>query len=297
MYLSAGVHPHRRQVVETMAFGTGHQIVIVPLRDGVTDWASVDVTDAAAVVAAYPNYLGVLEDLTEAKALAVANDALFVVDGDPVAASVLKSAADWGADVYVGEGQPFGTALSFGGPFLGLFACTTEQIRRLPGRIVGETLDSNGRRAFVTTLRAREQDIRREKATSNICSNQTLMAVTAAIQLGYLGTQGLAEVATRCAQGAHVLFDALTAIPGVTAVSTAPFFREFALRLPKSAAEVLTALVDEGILGGLSLTSLAGPRDPSVEGDTDNILLIAVTERRTQADIDHFTSSLRKVLA
>ena len=297
MYVSAGVHPHRRHVVETMAFGTGHTIVVVPLRDGVTDWASVDVTDAAAVIAAYPNYLGVLEDLTEAKALAVANDALFVVDGDPVAASVLKSAADWGADVYVGEGQPFGTALSFGGPFLGLFACTTEQIRRLPGRIVGETLDSNGRRAFVTTLRAREQDIRREKATSNICSNQTLMAVTAAIQLGYLGTQGLAEVATRCAQGAHVLFDALTAIPGVTAVSSAPFFREFALRLPKSAAEVLTSLVDEGILGGLSLASLAGPRDPSVEGDTDNILLIAVTERRTQADIDHFTSSLRKVLA
>ena len=297
MYVSAGVHPHRRHVVETMAFGTGHTIVVVPLRDGVTDWGSVDVTDAAAVVAAYPNYLGVLEDLTEAKALAVANDALFVVDGDPVAASVLKSAADWGADVYVGEGQPFGTALSFGGPYLGLFACTTEQIRRLPGRIVGETLDSNGRRAFVTTLRAREQDIRREKATSNICSNQTLMAVTAAIQLGYLGTQGLAEVATRCAQGAHVLFDALTAIPGVTAVSSAPFFREFALRLPKSAVEVLTALVGEGILGGLSLTSLAGPRDPSVEGDTDNILLIAVTERRTQADIDHFTSSLRKVLA
>lgn len=297
MYLSAGIHPHWRQVVQTMAFGTGHNIVIVPLRDGVTDWSSVDVRDAAAVVVAYPNYLGVLEDLSDAKALAVANDALFVVAGDPVAASVLKSAASWGADIYVGEGQPFGTALSFGGPFLGLFACTTEQIRRLPGRIVGETVDSNGRRAFVTTLRAREQDIRREKATSNICSNQTLMAVTAAIQLGYLGTQGLAEVATRCAQGAHALFDALVAIPGVTPVSSAPFFREFALRLPQSAASVLSALVGEGILGGLSLRSLAGERDLSVEGDLDTIVLITVTERRTQADIDHFATSLRKVLA
>jgi len=123
------------------------------------------------------------------------------------------------------------------------------------------------------------------------------MAVTAAIQLGYLGTQGLAEVATRCAQGAHALFAALTAIPGVSPVSTAPFFREFALRLPRSADEVLAALVDEGILGGLSLRSLVGANDPSVDGETDNIVLIAVTERRTQADIDHFVTSLRKVLA
>ncbi len=139
-----------------------------------------------------------------------------------------KTAGQWGADVFVGEGQPFGTALGFGGPFLGLFACTQDQVRRLPGRIVGETVDSNDRRAFVTTLRAREQDIRREKATSNVCTNQTLMAVTAAIQLGWLGTRGLREVATRCAQGAHYLFDELAQIPGVAAVSTQPFFREFA---------------------------------------------------------------------
>ena len=137
--------------------------------------------------------------------MAVGHGALFVLGADPVAAGVLKTAGQWGADVFVGEGQPFGTALSFGGPYLGLFACTHAQIRRLPGRIVGETVDSNDRRSFVTTLRAREQDIRREKATSNVCTNQTLMAVTAAIQLGWLGTQGLREVATRCAQGAHYL--------------------------------------------------------------------------------------------
>jgi len=297
MLISAGVHPNWRAVVKTFAFGTGHEIIEVPLVDGVTDWASVDASGAAAVIAAYPNYLGVLEDLSDAKALSVANDALFVVAGDPVAAGVLKTAGQWGADVYVGEGQPFGTALSFGGPFLGLFACTEAQIRRLPGRIVGETLDSNGRRAFVTTLRAREQDIRREKATSNICSNQTLMAVTAAIQLGYLGTQGLAEVATRCAQGAHYLFDKLVALPGVSAVSSQPFFREFALRLPKNAAAVLAELADQGILGGLALSGLAGESDASLEGDLANVVLITVTERRTLAELDHYVDVLGKVLS
>jgi len=297
MLVSAGVHPNWRAVVKTFAFGTGHDIVEVPLKDGVTDWASVDATGAAAVVSAYPNFLGVLEDQSAAKALAVANDALFVVAGDPVAAGVLKTAGDWGADVYVGEGQPFGTALSFGGPYLGLFACTEAQIRRLPGRIVGETVDSNGRRAFVTTLRAREQDIRREKATSNICSNQTLMAVTAAIQLGYLGTQGLADVATRCAQGAHYLFDQLIQIPGVRALSTQPFFREFALRLPVAADQVLSAMADEGILGGIALSSLVGESDPALEGDTTNVMIVAVTERRTRDEIDRYVAVLGKVLS
>src|SRR5665213_3100778 len=222
MVISSGVHPHWRQVARTFARGTGHEIVEVPLRDGVTDWKSVDATSAAAVVAAYPNYLGVLEDLSEAKALAEANEALFVVGADPVAAGVLKTAGQWGADVFVGEGQAFGTPLSFGGPYLGLFACTEAQVRRLPGRIVGETVDLSVRNAFVTALRAREQDIRREKATSNVCTNQTLMAVTATIQLGWLGTQGLREVATRCAQGAHYLYDELLSISGVQAVSSQP---------------------------------------------------------------------------
>ena len=297
MLISAGVHPNWRAVVKTFAQGTGHEIVEVPLIDGVTDWSSVDATDAACVVSAYPNYLGVLENIAEAKQVAVGAGALLVVAGDPVAASVLKSAGSWGADIYVGEGQPFGMALSFGGPFLGLFACNEEQIRRLPGRIVGETVDSNGRRAFVTTLRAREQDIRREKATSNICSNQTLMAVTAAIQLGYLGTYGLAEVATRCAQGAHYLFDELTTIAGVTALNDQPFFREFALRLPVAADGILSALADEGILGGVAVRSLVGDIDPSIAGDTSNIVLIAVTERRTRVELDRYASVLRKVLS
>jgi glycine dehydrogenase subunit 1 len=214
-----------------------------------------------------------------------------------MASGVLRTAGEWGADVFVGEGQPLGTALSFGGPFLGLFACTLEQIRRLPGRIVGETVDSNDRRAFVTTLRAREQDIRREKATSNVCTNQTLMAVTAAIQLGWLGTQGYAEIATRCAQGAHYLQGRLLEVGGVAPVSTQPFLREFALRLPRRASGVLDDLVGEGILGGLSVESLAGEHDPSIEGATSDVVLIAVTERRTRAELDRYVDVLTKVLS
>ena len=296
MLISAGVHPHWRHVVRTFAQGTGHEIIEVPLRDGLTDWSSVDVSGASAIVGAYPNYLGVLEDMSIAKNVAVANDALFVLCADPVAAGVLKTAGQWGADVFVGEGQPFGTALSFGGPYLGLFACTVDQVRRLPGRIVGETLDSNERRAFVTTLRAREQDIRREKATSNVCTNQTLMAVTAAIQLGWLGTRGLREVATRCAQGAHYLYDELRDVKEVTPVSSQPFFREFAFRTESPAALVLERMTSDGVLGGLSVSSLTNGADPSVSEDIDNVILVTVTERRTREQIDHYVDVLRKAV-
>lgn len=297
MVISSGVHPHWRAVAKTFARGTGHEILEVPLRDGVTDWDSVDTTGAAAIVGAYPNYLGVIEDMTTAKELAVANGALFILGADPVAASVLKTAGQWGADVFVGEGQPFGTPLAFGGPFLGLFACTNEQVRRLPGRIVGETVDSSDRRSFVTTLRAREQDIRREKATSNVCTNQTLMAVTAAIQLGWLGTFGVREVATRCAQGAHYLFDELCRIDGVRPVSTQPFFREFALRVNSNAAVVLSEMAGNGVLGGLAVAGLCQDDDASIEGDLDDVMLVTVTERRTKDEIDHYVDVCKKAVS
>jgi glycine dehydrogenase subunit 1 len=297
MIISAGVHPHWRGVVRTFARGTGHVIVEVPLKDGVTDWGSVDCAGAAAIVASYPNYLGIMEDMGEAKALAVASDALLVLGADPVAAGVLKTAGQWGADVFVGEGQAFGTPLAYGGPYLGLFACTNDLVRRLPGRIVGETVDSNDRRAFVTTLRAREQDIRREKATSNVCTNQTLMAVTAAIQLGWLGTYGLREVATRCAQGAHFLFDEVTKIKGVEPVSTQPFFREFAYRVPKKASKVLSRMADNGFLGGLSTEALNGDGPVDAQCETDDVILVTVTERRTKSDIDLYVKTLTKAIS
>jgi glycine dehydrogenase subunit 1 len=296
MFVSAGVHPHWRAVMRTFAQGTGHEIVEVRLKDGITDWPSVDASGAAAIVASYPNYLGVMEDMSGAKKLAVANEALFVLGADPIAAGVLKTAGQWGADVFVAEGQPFGTALSFGGPYLGLFACSSELIRRLPGRIVGETVDSNDRRAFVTTLRAREQDIRREMATSNVCTNQTLMAVTAAIQLGWLGTYGLREVATRCAQGAHFLFDEVTKIKGVEPVSTQPFFREFAIRVPKRASKVLSHMAEAGILAGLSTAALSAGGTIDAECETDQVMLVAVTERRTRTEIEHYVKTLRKAV-
>jgi len=250
--VSAGVHPHWRAVLTTFAAGTGHRLVEVPLRGGVTDWdAAAADEDVGVVVAGSPNYLGCLEDLADVRRRCDGLGALMVVVTDPLSAGLVKSPGEWGADVAVGEGQGFGTALSFGGPYLGLFACAAAHVRRLPGRLVGETLDADGRLAYVTTLRAREQDIRREKATSNICTNQTLMALTAVVQLGWLGTTGLVEVALRCARGARYCKDALVGAAG------------------------------DGSIGA----------DDAAHG-----LLVAVTERRSRAEIDRFVAALDKAV-
>jgi glycine dehydrogenase subunit 1 len=222
-----------------------------------------------------------------------------VMAADPVAVGLLKSPGEWGADVMVGEGQALGVPLAFGGPYLGLFACSQEQVRRLPGRLVGETVDLDGRRAYVTTLRAREQDIRRERATSNVCTNQTLMAVTAAIQLGWLGTTGLGEVALRCARGARYCRDSLLAIDGVEPLTgETPVLREFALRLPVPAATVVERLAAEGYLAGIALDQLVGEGgDGSVDAEAAaHGLLVAVTERRTRAEIDGLVTALDKAV-
>jgi glycine dehydrogenase subunit 1 len=286
--MSSGVNPSWRSVARTMAAGTGHAIEEVPLADGATAWDRGTDRAPGVVVVAYPNYLGCLEDLGAARRLCDDTGALLVVVFDPVCAGILRSPAAWGADVAVGEGQPLGMPLSFGGPYLGLFACRDDQVRRLPGRLVGETVDAEGRRAYVTTLRAREQDIRREKATSNVCTNQTLMAVTAAVQLGWLGSSGLAEVALRSARGSRYCRQALLAVPGVEPLCTTPVVREFALRLPVSAADVVERLVEEGFLAGI-------PLDPAYAGD-DRGLLVAVTERRTREEIDGFAAAFDKAV-
>jgi glycine dehydrogenase subunit 1 len=292
VWVSEGIHPHWRQMLDTFAIGTGHRIRTVPLADGVTAWPAVEdeAGDTPGVVlVAYPNYLGCLEDLSAARALCDRTGALLVVGADPLAAGLLRSAGEWGADVMVGEGQVFGTALGFGGPYLGLFACATAHVRRLPGRLVGETADVEGRRAYVTTLRAREQDIRREKATSNVCTNQTLMAVTAAVQLGWLGTSGLAEVALRCARGTRYLREALLAIDGVAPFASAPVLREFAVRLPLPAETAIARMADAGFLAGISLAG------DVVDGEHG--LLVAVTERRTRDEIDAYVTALAKAIA
>jgi len=287
---SQGVNPRWVEVLRTFAHGSGHEVEVVPLAAGVTDWGGLAPGRAGAVIVAYPNYLGILEDLAAARAAADRLGAHLIVCQDPIAAGLLRSPGDAGADVVVGEGQALGNPLGFGGPYLGLFSCRAEHVRRLPGRLVGETVDVEGRRAYVTTLRAREQDIRREKATSNVCTNETLMAVTAAIQLGWLGTAGLREVALRCARGTRYCREALCAIPGVEPVFDAPVVREFALRASLEAEVIVDRLLAEGYLGGIPVRE--GFAGTAAEG----ALLVAVTERRTAAEIDGFAAAFARVI-
>jgi glycine dehydrogenase subunit 1 len=294
VWVSSGLNPSWRAVLETFSSGTGHDIVEVPLSAGCTQWGEFDaatsgVEPPGAVVVAYPNYLGCLEDLSTARTICDRTGALLVVAFDPVCSGILRSPGEWGADVVVGEGQPLGTPLSFGGPYLGLFACRLEHVRRLPGRLVGETADADGRRAYVTTLRAREQDIRREKATSNVCTNQTLMAVTAAIQLGWLGSRGLEEVALRSARAAAYCRESLLSLGGIEPLVDAPVVREFAMRLPLDAATVVDRMVDAGFLAGI-------PLDQTYAGGRDDALLVALTEKRTRAEIDSFVAAMDKAV-
>ena len=259
------------------------------LVSGTTNWGELEQIGAqqpGVIVVQHPNYLGCLEDLDAARRRAEAKGAILVVAFDPVAAGLLRSPGAYGADVVVGEGQPFGTPLSFGGPYLGLFACKREQVRRLPGRLVGESVDVDGRRAYVTTLRTREQDIRREKASSNVCTNQTLIAVACAVQLAWLGTSGLGELALRCARGTRYAREALLAIDGVEPHNDAPVFREFAVTTPTLGEIVVERMAEEGFLAGIPLGEEYGERG----------LLISVTERRTRDEIDAFAAAFEKVI-
>jgi glycine dehydrogenase subunit 1 len=291
---SDGVNPRWRQQLQTFSRGSGHEIEQVPLVDGVTHWGGMQSSSggdrAGAVVVATPNFLGCLEDVATARATADRLGARLVVCFDPVAAGVLKTPGSLGADIVVGEGQAFGMPLSFGGPYLGLFACRLADVRRLPGRLVGETVDVEGRPAYVTTLRAREQDIRRERASSNVCTNQTLMAVTAAIQLGWLGTGGLVEVATRSARAARYCRESLLALDGVEPVASASVLREFALHTPVGPELLIERLVGEGFLAGTVVDE--GFNGTPYAGS----LLVATTERRTRSEIDAFAAAFEKAL-
>lgn len=284
VWVSGGVHPHWRQVMRTFARGTGHDLVEHPLVGGLSRWPdAAGATSPAALLVQYPNYLGCLDDLASAADTARRCGAMLLVAFDPVAAGILRSPGSWGADVVVGEGQPFGTPLSFGGPYLGLFACRREHVRRLPGRLVGETVDVDGRRSYVTTLRTREQDIRREKASSNVCTNETLIAVAFAVHLAWLGTHGLRELALRCARGARYTREALLGIGGVEAVAEAPVLREFGVRTPVAAEVVVERMAESGFLAGI-------PLDDEYGGG----LLVAVTERRTRHEIDAYVAAFEK---
>jgi glycine dehydrogenase subunit 1 len=286
LVVSAAVSPLARRVVGTYAAGPRLPIKLVPWADGVTDLDALRraVTDkTAAVMVQYPNFFGCLEELDAAARIAHEHGALFVVSVDPIALALLRPPAEAGADIVVGEGQGLGNPLMGGGPYLGLFACRKELVRRMPGRLVGQTVDNQGRRGFVLTLQTREQHIRREKATSNICTNQTLMAIAATVYLAWLGPNGLGELGRQCGAKAHYAAERLEALHGAARMfPDRDFFKEFPLRIEEDAAIVQRQLIDRGFLVG-----------PVIEGG----LLVSVTERRTRQEIDELVKAFEEVLS
>ncbi|MCL1999001.1 MAG: aminomethyl-transferring glycine dehydrogenase subunit GcvPA [Turicibacter sp.] len=278
--LPTNVNPLVRQTVATYAWAADAVSAEIPHKDGLVDVdalaASID-EKTAAVVVQQPNYFGLLEDVEAIAEVVKAKKAKLIVYSYPIAAAIVKSPGECGADIAVGEGQPLGIPLSFGGPYLGFLACTDKMLRRIPGRVAGETVDDQGRRAFVLTLQAREQHIRRETATSNICSNQALCALTAACYLAAMGPVGLAEVAEQTYSKAHYLQEKLASI-GHVPLYTGEFFHEFVTKTP-NAHEVVKKLAENGILGGLPL-------------DDDHILWCA-TEQNSVRDVDDMISVLR----
>ena len=291
--LGAGVNPLYRQVTATYCDGPRLKLRAVPAPDGVTDLDAarklVDPKKTAALVVQTPNFYGCLEDVSAAAEIAHAAGALLIVVADPVNLGVLEGPGRLGADIVVGEGQGLGVPMSYGGPNLGVFAARKELVRRMPGRLVGATVDLDGQRGFVLTLQTREQHIRRAKATSNICTNVALCALMATIYVSTLGKQGLVEVGEQSVAKAHYAAERLAAIPGVSLRFSAPFFKEFALRLPVAPDRVVGRLMKSRILAGVPL----GRLDRSLR----DCLLVAVTERRTRAEIDAFADALAKAVA
>lgn len=291
--VSDGMHPATLQVLETSLHGRDLVLERIPLTDGVTDLDELKKRigpDVAAVMVAGPNFYGLIEDVEAICSVAHEAGALAAVSINPVALGLLESPGAQGADIVVGEVQSFGNQPQFGGPLCGLFAAKKELVRRMPGRLVAETMDKGGRRGFVLTLQTREQHIRREKATSNICTNSSLLALGATIYFCLLGPKGLKEVAEQCLRKAHYLQERLCDIPGVRRSHAGPFFHEFALDLPRPAGGVVDSLLaGDRILAGLDL----GRLDPSQK----NRLLVAVTEKRTREEMDRFVDAMRRVIA
>ncbi|MEO9131603.1 MAG: aminomethyl-transferring glycine dehydrogenase subunit GcvPA [Sphingomonas sp.] len=294
--LSSGLHPHYVSVAKTMAKFTGDLLETgTPTLSAENDIdaliARID-NDTSCVVVQYPDILGRIADLAPLAAACHAKKALLVaVVTEPVALGALKSPGEMDADIVVGEGQSIGVGLQFGGPYVGLFGCKEKYVRQMPGRLCGETLDADGRRGFVLTLSTREQHIRREKATSNICTNSGLCALAFSIHMTLLGEAGLRALAETNHAGAVAAADRLAMVPGVELINTS-FFNEFTLKLPIEARPVVRTLAERGILAGVSLGRLY----PG-EGALANGLVIAVTETTTAEDVETLASALEEVLA
>jgi glycine dehydrogenase subunit 1 len=295
LVVSAGLHPHTIETLRTNAHGYGMDVVEVGLRDGVTDpdaWAAAVDADTSAAIFAQPNFYGAVEDAAALSAAAKAGaNPVVVAQVDPIALGVLRAPGECGVDVAVGEGQPLGNRLDFGGPSFGFFAAREEYLRRMPGRIAGETLDVDGRRGFVLTLQTREQHIRREKATSNICTSQALNALAGVVYLTWLGRRGIVELGELLLARTHYAREQLAGLAGVEKLHEQPVIREFALRLDGDVAAIRTRCVERGVNPGVDVEALSGrPEDRGV-------LLVAITERRSRADIDRLVDVLGAAVA
>ncbi len=292
--VSKAVHPEVRAVLSTYTRFNNIELLEIDIKDGVTDLERLGAAlsdKTAGVILQNPNFFGVIEDLEPMEKLIHEKKAMMIVNvSDPLALALIKSPGEQKADIVVGEGQSLGISLSFGGPYLGFMAATNKLLRKLPGRIVGETTDTEGRRAFVLTLQAREQHIRREKATSNICSNQALNALAATIYMSIMGKKGLVEAAQQSMNKSHYALAELKKA-GIQPLFDKPFFNEFAVKLNKDAKAVNEKLLEKGILGGYVLESdVLG----SAYSEDENVMLICVTEKRTKEEIDTLVSILAK---
>lgn len=284
--VSETVDPKTVRVVETYAKFHGIDIVKIAQKDGVTDrndlLAKLNEGEVAGVVVQAPNYFGIVEDFTGFADAAHEQKALFIINSIAADLAILKTPAEWGADIAVGDGQSLGIPMSFGGPSVGYMCCTEKLIRKMPGRIVGMTKDNRGQRAFVLTLQAREQHIRRQKATSNICSNQSLMALYVTIYLSLMGKQGLREAAEQSYAGAHYLCDELTATGLCHLTYNQPFFNEFCVTFDSLRADdILSECAEYGIAAGVKIN--------------ENTLMLAVTEQRTREEIDDLVSIIKQM--
>ena len=281
--VSAAVHPQVIEVVRTYCYGSNTKVVLIPEKDGATDVEALRRNlneTSACFLMQYPNYYGIIEDAGLLGTIVHEAGAKFIMGCNPIALAVLKSPAECGADIAVGEGHPLGLGLAFGGPYLGFMAARDRMVRKLPGRIVGETLDREGARAFVLTLQAREQHIRREKASSNICSNQALCALTAGVYLAAMGAQGLKQAASLCISKAHYLQRKLEEA-GLYLKYAQPFFHEFVTVSEKRSDDILAALQKEGFLGGLPVN--------------DHEILWCATEKNTREEMDRLAAIVKEV--
>ncbi len=291
--ISRGVDPQYRATLATYAHTRGFTMREIALDNGATSTRDLEkqiTPETKAVIVQQPNFFGVVEDMRACEAITHTTKALFVAAvSEPASLAVLAPPGEYNADIVAAEGASLGNPIGYGGPALGLFATKADLLKRMPGRLVGETVDDRGQRGFVLTLQAREQQIRREKATSNICTNQALLAVFATVYLAALGRAGFREMGVQCVQRAHYAYDQVRAIPGVTPIFDRPFFDEFAVTLPRPVAEVNRALAKQGIIGGYDL----GRDYPELGA---NAALFCVTEARTRDDIDQLTSVLKEAV-